>query len=197
MVDFIEGEEWKDIEGYEGHYMISNYGRVMSVFKKAENKIKKPRMHKLGYWTLNLIVNYEFKSFVIHRLVAMAFLLNPENKEQVNHIDGVKTNNHVSNLEWVTRSENCLHAFKLGLRTPSSLGKFNELHHRSKVTYQYTVNGDFVREYPSLSEAARSNGLLAGNIGSVATGRKKCITAGGFKWSYLPPEQYSQKQQAA
>lgn len=118
-------EIWKDIEGYEGIYQISNLGRVKSlirVIKRSDGKIKtfkerilKPALNTFGYPYVNLSKQGKVKSFVVHRLVVKAFILNIGNKSDVNHINGIKTDNRVVNLEWNTRSENVQHAFDNGL----------------------------------------------------------------------------------
>lgn len=110
-------EIWKTIQGYENRYEVSNLGRVKSLERidrynrKIEEKILAPRKHTGGY----LRVQLSKKDFYIHRLVAEAFIPNPENKSQVNHIDGNKRNNRVDNLEWNTPLENNLHAIRTGL----------------------------------------------------------------------------------
>lgn len=110
-------EVWKDIEGYEGLYAVSNYGRVKSL---RRNTILKKRTTKDGYIKVTLTVNYKAKDFTVHRLVAKAFIenANAEKNSTVNHIDGNKENNHFSNLEWVDRKEQLYHAYKLGLKKP-------------------------------------------------------------------------------
>lgn len=114
-IDNLDGEEWRDIERYEGHYQISNYSRIKS-FKNDKITILKPLIDKNGYLQIVFSKNGQHKWFKLHRLVAQAFIPNPENKPQVNHIDGNKMNNHVSNLEWVSQSENNNHAVNTGLR---------------------------------------------------------------------------------
>lgn len=120
-------ENWKDIEGYEGIYQISNYGRVKSLKPRYKNKsILKARTNIYGYSMVYLSYNKR-KEYRVHRLVAQAFIDNPENKPQVNHKDGNKKNNNVENLEWCTSSENNLHACKTGLMSGFK-------HHNSKFT---------------------------------------------------------------
>lgn len=112
-LDDLPGEEWKPIPDYED-YHVSNFGRVKS-FKYKSPRIIKPAFDKGGYLQVSLSKKDKPKVFRINRLVALAFIPNPEEKPEVNHIDGHPLNNHVSNLEWVTPSENQQHAVKLGL----------------------------------------------------------------------------------
>lgn len=98
-------EIWKDIEGYEGKYEISNTGRVKSYYgPRGDYRIAylKPRIGKQGYYFVNLTKNKKIKSKKIHRLIAEAFIPNPFNKAEVNHINGIKTDNNIDNLEWTT-----------------------------------------------------------------------------------------------
>jgi hypothetical protein len=101
-------EEWRDIPGYEGLYQVSNFGRVKSLRKSC---VLKEQNLPNGYPYAALKVDGVQRNRLIHRLVAAAFIQNPENKQEVNHKDGNKRNNHVENLEWVTRFENIKHAF--------------------------------------------------------------------------------------
>ena len=108
-------EEWRDVVGFEDYFKVSNLGRV---FSKRTNKILKQTMLKTGYASFATRIGGrkgQTHCFRVHILVAKAFISNPENKAQVNHINGIKTDNRLDNLEWVTASENMQHAYKSGL----------------------------------------------------------------------------------
>lgn len=130
-----EVEEWKPIVGFEGYYEVSNYGRVKGLnrYKKARNgstsktkeRIMKQTETKKGYLKCKLSMNNIGTNVVVHRLVAIAFLENKNNKDQINHIDGNKKNNHVSNLEWCTGKENVKHAIINVLRKKIPSAKIN------------------------------------------------------------------------
>ena len=119
-------EIWKDVQGYEGLYQVSNLGRVKSLGRFVdklkchywqEEKILKPRKNHYGYLRFNLYKDGKTKTFSVHRLVAVAFIPNPENKPQIDHINADKTNNTVNNLRWVTCKEN--------INNPLTLVKIN------------------------------------------------------------------------
>lgn len=122
-------EFWKDIQGFEGIYQVSNLGRVRSLdrFISCDNKmwLKKGKImsqhtHSIGYKRISLHKNSVKHKLLVHRIVATAFISNPDNKPDINHIDGNPQNNYVGNLEWITESENTQHAYNLGLMKPRS-----------------------------------------------------------------------------
>lgn len=112
----LPNEQWKEAVGFNGDYLISNFGRVRSmVYGGHRGQILSVTKHRQGYLRVKLSKDVGHKSYLVHRLVGDAFIPNPYNKETINHIDGNKANNHVSNLEWATQSENNKHAFRTGL----------------------------------------------------------------------------------
>lgn len=121
-------EEWKIIDDTQGRYEVSTLGRIRSVKREVlyadgrrynyPSKILSPRSDFYGYKIFNIRNHGKQQVFKVHRLVALAFLPNPENKKEVNHLNGNKTDNRVTNLEWVTSSQNKLHAIQMGLSHP-------------------------------------------------------------------------------
>lgn len=111
----LDNEQWKPIKGYEELYHESNYGRTKRFYQNGNVKIIKPALTKDGYLRVHLDKNGKRGYFRVHQLVTIVFIPNPDNKPQVNHIDGCKLNNYVGNLEWATGSENMQHALATGL----------------------------------------------------------------------------------
>lgn len=175
---------WKSVKDYEGLYEVSNTGKIKSVTRKRkfgkgyrifEGKELKLQNDKDGYKKISLHNNVKRKRFFVHRLVAIAFINNQEGKPVINHKDGNKQNNHVDNLEWVTNSENDIHAFKTGLRQPNCGGT-------SKEVVQYDLDGNKIGEYTSISEASRINDISIQMISYCCNG--KCKTGKGFVWRF-------------
>lgn len=167
-------EIWVDIIDYEGHYKISNTGRVKSI-KRSTELILKPQNHSQGYLYISLSKpSCKITKFLIHRLVATHFITNNNNLLEVNHIDGIKTNNHVNNLEWCTSRYNKIHAIKLGLRKRKSGG--------CKSIHQFDMNNNYIRTWSSIINASNQLGIDSGDIVKVLKGRRK--SAGKFIWRY-------------
>jgi hypothetical protein len=178
-------ESWKDILGYEGLYQVSTHGEVKSLsrFNSRTERILTPVISK-GYPVITLSKNNIHKIYSIHRLVAECFIPNPENKPEVNHINGIKTDCLCSNLEWCTSSENQLHAFRTGLQKPYKhwIGKFGASHNRSKKVSQMTKEGVLIGTFENARHAEQLTGINHSGISDVCRGTSK--TAGGFRWRY-------------
>lgn len=162
----------KDVVGYNGEYKVSDMGEVYS---KRFNRPLKTYVTKSGYCRVKLYHNAKGKMFQVHRLVAEAFIKNPLNKPQVNHIDGNKLNNSVANLEWCTCHENLVHACANRLIDTSVAWHKNE-----KSVCQCDMKGNVVKTWNSMSEAARALGLQVSNISHCCKGNIK--STGGYKW---------------
>lgn len=170
----LPDEEWRDVVGHEGLYWVSNYGEIRNNKGTVLSKCKSLN----GY--LNVYLSKENGRSVntsISRSVAIAFIPNPENKPHVNHIDRIKTNNHVSNLEWVTRSENMLHSYETGHNRERPVGENNK---RSKAVLAIGSDGKELR-FGSISDAKRA-GFDTYSIIKVCKGIKE--TYRGYKWGY-------------
>lgn len=175
-------EQWKNIKETNGIYQVSNEGRVKRVGKYRNQFIEwesehilKPAIHDRGYLFVQLSINNKIYRRYVHRLVAEAFIPNLENKPTVNHIDGNKLNNDVSNLEWATYLENNIHAYNV-------LGKNNKNKKGSKPVLQYDLQGNFIKEYSSIREAQRQTEIYA--IDKVCKGQQGRKQAGGYVWKY-------------
>ena len=191
-------EIWKDIEGYEGLYQVSNLGRVRSLDRKSRNrngeillkgKVLKCYTSSHGYPTATLSKNGIRKKIAVHILVGKAFIPNNENKPEINHIDGNKSNNVVTNLEWVTYSENLIHAWRTGLTKNTEKRKQRALKNleiirskpskKRKKVYCYETN----KTYSCLDEAHKDTTVAKIDISRVARGIYK--QAKGFHFKYI------------
>lgn len=186
-------EIWKDIYEFEGYYQVSNFGNIRSLDRfdgvnYRKGQLIKPILKYNGYLQVGLRKNNKRKYFSIHRLVAIHFIDNPDNKKQVNHIDCNKQNNKVNNLEWVTPKENQFHAKENGLRNsmPSgeehvNYGKYGENSKSAKPVVRYNP----VTRESKLYKAK----ILAKNDGFDVTSISKCChkklkTHKGYEWYF-------------
>ena len=187
---------WKAVENYEGYYEVSDSGEVRSVDRYVSNKrgkhtgmvrhLKGSIMKQSlvdGYPVVNLRKNNTANVIHVHILVAKAFIPNKYELPVVNHKDGDKQNNHVSNLEWVTYADNNIHALKTGLRSP-----------RGNHICQISTSGEVVAIFKSTCEAARVTGLSRGGISHCLNGRTQ--TSGGFVWKKLSESQTTISQES-
>jgi hypothetical protein len=178
-------EIWKDIENYEGYYQVSNFGRVRSLDRiiMRNNGIPQtwigrvliPKRLPNGYLSVRLLSQKERKTAMIHRLVASAFIPNPNDLPVINHKDENKENNYVENLEWCTQKYNVNYG-NGRKKQYSSLVRCGWV----RKVYQFTLDGIFVNEFNSIREATEVTGIT--NISSVCLGKHS--SAGGFMWSY-------------
>lgn len=169
----LPGEFWKDVVGYEGLYQVSNFGRVITLYEKPYIKILSDSINSGGYCQITLHKNNNKITNRIHRLVAEAFIPNPNNLPHVNHKDEIKTNNFVNNLEW------CTHEYNMNYGT--RLDRFAKA--VSKTVQQIDLTtGKVINEYWGAAEAERITGVKACNISLVCSGDRK--SSGGYSWRY-------------
>ena len=181
-------ENWKDIKGYEGSYCVSNTGKVKSlgylqydINNKTYNFIKREKIligqdTKKGYLLVRLYKNGKYKIVSIHRLVAQAFIPNPNNLPQVNHKDENKSNNCVDNLEWCDNKYNC----NYGTRTKRMSETLKN--RNCKKVYQYNKLMKLLNIYKSISEASKVNNFSTSGIAQCCNNKIK--TYKGYIWKY-------------
>lgn len=174
-------EIWKPIKDFEDKYEVSNLGRVKN---KITNHIFKNTNQYGDYFSIILYDGGKRKTTRIHRLVAGTFIPNPNNYEEVNHIDGNKQNNRVDNLEWCTRSHNQIHALNMGLNTMDYLNKYNKnkAHKKYGFIYQFDKNNNLIAKYYSPLEASKMTGVCHRNILQVINHEEGRTQAGGYIW---------------
>jgi len=179
----MQEEIWKDITWYEWLYQVSNFGKILS--KKRKNTkwwILRPWSNPRGYEIASISKNGVARYYTVHRLVALAFIPNPEWKDQINHKDGNKKNNRVDNLEWCTLSENLKHRYRvLGCKVSKTwTWRFWALHPNSKPVEKYSLEWEFIREFAWISEARRETWVFS--IQEACSWRYK--QAWWFIWKY-------------
>ena len=176
-------EIWKDIKNYEGLYQISNFGKVKRLKHKRydRNQILEERELKIvcpkkdWYPYLSLCKNGEYKNHSIHRLVAETFIPNPNHYPCINHINGLKKDNRIENLEWCSYTHNNKEAYRLGLNKGTA-----------KRTLQFDKNGNFIKEWISARQAELQLSIANSKISMCCNGKRK--SAGGFVWKYKEQE---------
>jgi hypothetical protein len=204
----VSMEEWRTIEGFE-NYMVSNFGRVKSIrYKNIEReKILSQFKRSDGYMSVGMCINGRNYHKTVHRLVAKAFIDNPDGLEMVNHKDENRSNNSVDNLEWCTRSYNQIYSINIhperkkkfgnnfikeGKNSSSRIVK-GLAHSNFEPIIQKTKNGDFIKRYDNAAQAGKELGFFSGNIYQAAKRNKdgtkirkrhsKC-TSYGFVWEF-------------
>lgn len=177
-------EIWKDVPGFEDSHQVSNLGRIRAKDRYIKckhgsvslkkGKILKPVVCKNGYLEAQFTVNNVRKVFLLHRLVAMVFIDNPNNYPEVNHLDEDITNNKINNLEWCSSKYN------------ANYGTRNERcwmnNPQKKKVNKYSIDGTFIAEYPSISTAAKEHGITDSPIVRVCKGKQN--TSCGYVWKY-------------
>jgi hypothetical protein len=196
-------EVWKDIPGYEGYYQVSNFGRVKSLPRKVYNrggfhvskeKILKQQLRKDRYYNIHLLKEGVKKIFFVHRLVALAFIPNPNNYPDINHKDENPANNCVNNLEWCTEKYNMNYGTAIERRKASFA--MNESFKKANATKvrnnsrgaEIPIIGTSKKDnslvsFRSMSEAERITGISKGRISDCCHGRR--LSAGGYYWKFL------------
>ena len=195
----MEQEIWKDIKDWEGLYQISNQGRVRQLDRYVNHckgkrfvkgRILNPYVSKRGYYVVDLQYNQKKKKYTIHRLLMEHFVPNPENKPCVDHINGIRTDNRLCNLRWVTQKENC--------NNPLAIENYKRMQTKEKIlrqnltritrkrksaprkVYKYTKTNQFVEEYFSISEAGKQNNIDGNGIWVALD--KPNRSAAGYRW---------------
>ena len=174
-------EHWKAISGYEGLYEVSDMGRVKSLNYNhtGTEKILKPQNNTHGYLLVDIYKDGQKKASLVHRLVAAAFIPNPNNLDTVNHKDEVKTNNTVTNLEWMSQKDN----INYGTRNKRvSEARLNHQSFSKRVQMFDKSTGELLATFPSTHEAERVTGIAQSHICACCNGKRK--SSGGYVWKY-------------
>lgn len=167
-------EEWKDIEGYEGLYQVSNLGRVRSLWFEKERILKLYKNVK-GYYCISLCKNGIHQNRSVHRLVAEAFIPNTDNKPSIDHINTIKNDNRVENLRWVTNKENSNNPLTKEKQIKSKL---------SKPILQFDKNMELVKKWNGVREIERELNYLHNSISKCCKNQYGFKSAYGYKWGF-------------
>ena len=173
-------EKWEWIKGYENRYLVSTYGQILATpGHHHEGGIYKLQTGKNGYFIIRLFKDGKYKSKYVHRLVAETFIPNPENKKYINHKNGIKTDNRIENLEWVTLSENLQHAYDTGLQP--------KIRRHSKAQ-NHPVIMDGTTYFESINQAAKALNISCAAILRVLNGKRNHVHSHTFKYAEKEPE---------
>jgi hypothetical protein len=185
----LEGEEWRDVAGWENLYMVSSFGRVASMkrfvpsvsgLRTINPKLLSPTPKRNGYLSIILCRGANKRSYaLVHRLVAIAFIPNPDNKPMIDHIDRVRTNNNINNLRWCTLSENMQNPSTKEYCSKLNLGRDYPSLYQPVVALK---NGVLVKKYNSIKSAVKE-GYKSSGISNACAGRDPSYK--GYKWMYL------------
>lgn len=186
-------QKWKFIDGFGSYFKISNLGNIKKIEKYVlfgskylwvlEHFLAKTK-DKDGYEKVKIFYEGKRKNIFIHRLVAIAFLDNPENKPQITHKDGIKNNNKLKNLEWVINKENVVHSFNVLNRVGSHTGLLGVKNKASKAIIQFSKDGQFIKNWDSMADVYRNLKISTWAISACCKNIKSFNTAGGFIWKY-------------
>ena len=183
---------WMPISDYEDYYEVSNTGLVRSIDRLVKNshseyirkgQVLTPSLSNSGYLQVQLSIRQKTKPHYVHRLVAEAFIQNPDNLPQINHKDEDKTNNNVENLEWCSRKYNMNYGTFPQKRKEKALREMNAVG-KSRRVYQYDYSGSLVNIYPSLHEVERSTGIKQDKISKSCRNKGGHRTCNGYVWSF-------------
>jgi hypothetical protein len=184
----------KDIPGYEGFYMASDDGRIWS---NRNEKFLAPVKTRTGYYRVSLSVCGAYRKMAVHRLIALAFIPNPQNKPTVNHKNEIKTDNRVCNLEWATNLEQNIHGTRIERARKHTDYKERNIDYKvvaskhdyvamaerySKAVLQFDMDGNVLGRYESITKAHKETGANAGHIVECLKGKRRMC--GGYKWQY-------------
>lgn len=201
LIEILPNETWKEIEDLGGYYFISNLGNIKSINRELMVKNKWGNISKRfikgktiksrltnGYLGVGISLLGVRNDFFVHRLVASVFIPNPENKPMVNHINGIKTDNRVENLEWVTALENTQHAIvnKLipeNISNKQRIALLNGNTQKRKPILQYTKDGDFIKEWEYINQASKDLNISQSHI-SLCCKRETPSKKQEFIWKY-------------
>lgn len=180
-------EIWKDIKGYEGLYQVSNLGEIKSLCRKkgfliGKEKILKPTKNNKGYLYVTLRKSMQSKKMLVHQIVALTFINNPNKCKILNHKDGNPSNNCVDNLEWCTQKYNVNHCYKILGYKGSNYKKYGKNSNNHKSINQYNKERDFIRTWDCIKDASEELNISCSSISNCLN--KKSKTAGGFIWKY-------------